>query len=71
MALHLVDKVSNVHGVFRSDDAHRYGRIGQVVIGQVVLGQVVIGDARVYGRVYVGTNGRGIQYAEPVLATRR
>lgn len=66
MALHLVDKVSDVHGVFRSDDAHRYGWIGQVVIGQVV-----IGDARVYGRVYVGTNGRGIQYAEPVLATRR
>ena len=38
-----------------NDDQHQWGWIGQVVIG----------DPRVYGRVYVGTNGRGILYGEP------
>ncbi|GHH86985.1 hypothetical protein GCM10017771_26330 [Streptomyces capitiformicae] len=39
-----------------SDDAHQWGWIGEVVIG----------DPRVYGRVYLATNGRGIQYGEMV-----
>ncbi len=61
MTLYLAGRVGGVHGVFRSDgagvswvrindDRHRYGWIGQAVIG----------DPRVYGRVYVATNGRGI-----------
>ena len=52
-------------GLFRSDDdghrwtridddAHRYGEI-----------RLVVGDPRVYGRVYLGTHGRGIVYGEP------
>jgi xyloglucan-specific exo-beta-1,4-glucanase len=66
-ALYLTGDVGSVHGVFRSDDtgqswirinddAHQYGWIGKVVIG----------DPRVYGRVYLGTNGRGILYADPI-----
>jgi xyloglucan-specific exo-beta-1,4-glucanase len=54
-----------VAGVFRSDnggtgwvrindDAHRYGNAGEALAG----------DPRVYGRVYLGTNGRGILYAD-------
>ena len=39
-----------------NDDRHQWGYIGDVVIG----------DPRVYGRVYLATNGRGIQYGEPV-----
>lgn len=65
-AAFLAGTVGQTRGVFQSDDAgviwkrinndnHRYGWIGQVVIG----------DPRVYGRVYIGTNGRGIVYAEP------
>ncbi len=65
-ALYLTGKVNDVSGVFRSDDGgktwvrinddrHQYGWIGQVVTG----------DPRIYGRVYLGTNGRGILYADP------
>ncbi|MFF7097843.1 1,4-beta-glucanase [Streptomyces rubradiris] len=38
-----------------NDDAHQWGWTGQTVTG----------DPRRYGRVYLGTNGRGIQYGEP------
>ncbi|WP_318201005.1 1,4-beta-glucanase [Streptomyces sp. SCL15-4] len=38
-----------------NDDAHQWGWTGQAVTG----------DPRLYGRVYLATNGRGIQYGEP------
>ncbi|WNZ08330.1 1,4-beta-glucanase [Streptomyces sp. 11x1] len=38
-----------------NDDAHQWGWTGEVIVG----------DPRVYGRVYLATNGRGIQYGEP------
>ncbi len=38
-----------------NDDAHQWGWTGEVITG----------DPRVHGRVYLGTNGRGIQYADP------
>ncbi|MFI6948529.1 1,4-beta-glucanase [Streptomyces sp. NPDC050422] len=38
-----------------NDDSHQWGWTGEVITG----------DPRVHGRVYLGTNGRGIQYAEP------
>jgi photosystem II stability/assembly factor-like uncharacterized protein len=64
-ALYLIGKIGDVTGFFRSDDAgakwvrinddrHQYGFCG-----------VITGDPRVYGRVYVGTGGRGIVYGEP------
>ncbi|WP_345658549.1 1,4-beta-glucanase [Streptomyces siamensis] len=39
-----------------NDDAHQWGWTGEVVTG----------DPRIHGRVYLGTNGRGIQYGDPV-----
>ena len=64
-ALYLIGKIGETRGFFRSDDVgatwvrinddkHQYGFCG-----------VITGDPRVYGRVYVGTGGRGIVYGEP------
>ena len=64
-ALYLVGTVQGRHGVFRStdagaswqrinDDAHQWGLILQVS-----------GDPKVFGRVYVGTHGRGVLYGDP------
>ncbi|MBV9791229.1 MAG: xyloglucanase [Chloroflexi bacterium] len=67
LAIYLSGKINGVRGVFRSDNAgaswvrinddqHQYGAINQTITG----------DPRIYGRVYLGTNGRGILYADPV-----
>ncbi|MFI8500023.1 RICIN domain-containing protein [Streptomyces sp. NPDC085524] len=67
-ALYLIGTVKDVTGVFRStdkgatwlrvnDDAHQWGSIGGT--------GVITGDPDVFGRVYVGTNGRGLQYGDP------
>ncbi|MCF8206720.1 MAG: hypothetical protein K9J82_16685, partial [Methylotenera sp.] len=66
-ALYLVGTVSGRYGLFRStdagaswqrinDDAHQWGLILQVS-----------GDPKVFGRVYVGTHGRGVLYGDPQL----
>ncbi|MCW5942526.1 MAG: xyloglucanase [Fimbriimonadaceae bacterium] len=63
--LFLAGNVRGASGLFRSvddgrswtriDDArHRFGTVG-----------TVIGDPRVFGRVYLGTNGRGVLVGEP------
>ena len=67
-ALYLTGRIADLTGIFRSDDAgaswaridddqHRFG-----------TRNLIIGDPRIYGRVYLGTNGRGILYADPVGA---
>ncbi len=64
-ALYLVGTVAGRYGVFRStdgaaswqrinDDAHQWGLILQIS-----------GDPKVFGRVYIGTHGRGVQYGDP------
>ena len=64
-ALYLIGTVAGVLGIFRSDNSgaawtrindarHQFGAIGPIT-----------GDPRVYGRVYVGSNGRGVLYGEP------
>jgi photosystem II stability/assembly factor-like uncharacterized protein len=67
-ALYLIGTVKDVTGVFRStdqgatwlrvnDNAHQWGAIGSV--------GVITGDPDTYGRVYIGTNGRGLLYGDP------
>ncbi|MEV4483399.1 cellulose binding domain-containing protein [Micromonospora coxensis] len=69
-ALYLFGAVDGKHGVYRSDDAgaawvrinddqHQYGNAGDALTG----------DPRVYGRVYLGTNGRGILVADRLGGT--
>ena len=63
-AVFLAGTVKGVEGLFRSDDegqkwlridddAHRYGGA-----------EVIAGDPRIYGRVYLGTNGSGLIYGD-------
>jgi hypothetical protein len=64
-ALYLLGTVSGHYGIFRStdqarswrrinDDAHQWGLVLQIA-----------GDPKKFGRVYVGTHGRGIFYGDP------
>lgn len=53
-------------GVLRSDDeARTWIRINDDSHQWGWTGEVIAGDPRVHGRVYLGTNGRGIQYGDP------
>jgi hypothetical protein len=65
-AIYLGGVIDNQLGVYRSDDAgqsfvriddakHQYGALN-----------LISGDPRIYGRVYLGTSGRGIVYGDPV-----
>ncbi|HEX9093698.1 MAG TPA: sialidase family protein [Coriobacteriia bacterium] len=65
-ALFLVGVVEGVRGVFRSDDTARsWVRINDDR-HQWGLVLHVTGDPKLYGRVYVGTHGRGTLYGDPV-----
>lgn len=58
--------VRGVSGIFRSDDlGHSYLRIDSPSqpIGDQAM--VMEADPRVFGRVYIGTNGRGTFYGQP------
>lgn len=68
MALYISAQIDGVRGIFRStdagaswvrinDDNHQYGRTNMCITG----------DPRIYGRVYVGTNGRGIIYGDTTV----
>jgi xyloglucan-specific exo-beta-1,4-glucanase len=65
MALYTSAQVNGVRGIFRSDnegktwirindDEHQYGSTNSAITG----------DPRIYGRVYLGTNGRGVIYGD-------
>jgi hypothetical protein len=65
-AIYLGGTINNQLGVYRSDDSgeswvriddsrHQYGYLN-----------IVTGDPQNYGRVFLGTHGRGIVYGDPV-----
>jgi photosystem II stability/assembly factor-like uncharacterized protein len=66
-ALYLAGTIQGQSGIFRStnaarswvrvnDNQHQWGLILQIA-----------GDPRLYGRIYVGTHGRGILYGDPAI----
>ncbi|MDQ1048956.1 exo-alpha-sialidase [Streptomyces sp. V4I2] len=66
-AIYQVGATESVTAVYRSDDeARTWVRINDDAHQWGWTGEVVVGDPRLYGRVYLATNGRGIQYGEPV-----
>ena len=68
-AVYVIGTVAGVDGFYRSDNAGAtWVRINDAS-HQFSGAGIVIGDPRVYGRAYVGTNGRGILYGEPTGTT--
>ncbi|GAA4064328.1 cellulose binding domain-containing protein [Nonomuraea soli] len=66
MAVYLVGMIDGVHGLFRSNDGGTsWVRINDDQHQYANMGEALTGDPRVYGRVYLGTNGRGIIYGDP------
>jgi len=69
-ALYAIGDSSGVTAIWRSDDDGQHWQ--RLTDGQHEYGRnfrCLSGDARVYGRVYVGTDGRGILVGEPAPAT--
>jgi hypothetical protein len=64
-ALYTSAKIRGVRGIFRSDDVGRsWERINDDEHQWAWTGAAITGDPRVYGRVYVSTNGRGVVYGD-------
>jgi photosystem II stability/assembly factor-like uncharacterized protein len=65
-AIYLVGSTETITAVYRSDDeAKSWTRINDDQHQWGWIGAAVTGDPRVHGRVYIATNGRGVQYGEP------
>ncbi|MET9834692.1 1,4-beta-glucanase [Streptomyces sp. NPDC006385] len=65
-AIYMVGSTEAITAVYRSDDeARTWVRINDDQHQWGWIGAAVTGDPRVYGRVYIATNGRGVQYGEP------
>ncbi|MFJ4790247.1 cellulose binding domain-containing protein [Streptomyces sp. NPDC088794] len=58
-------KIAGVRGIFRSTDkGTTWTRINDAAHQWGWTGAAITGDPRVYGRVYVSTNGRGVIYGD-------
>ena len=67
-ALYMIGKVNGIRGIFRSDNAGKsWIRINNDQHQWGLLLHIT-GDPKKYGRVYVGTHGRGILYGDPVTS---
>ncbi len=66
MALYIQGEIGGVRGFYRSTDAGgSWIRINDDQHQWYHSGATITGDPRLFGRVYIGTNGRGIIYGDP------
>ncbi|MFF3848468.1 1,4-beta-glucanase [Streptomyces sp. NPDC002328] len=66
-AVYQVGATEAITAVYRSDDgAESWVRINDDRHQWGWIGATIAADPRLHGRVYIATNGRGIQYGEPV-----
>ncbi|KQX79805.1 sialidase family protein [Streptomyces sp. Root1310] len=66
-AVYQVGSTEAITAVYRSDDgAKTWVRINDDRHQWGWIGATIAADPRIHGRVYIATNGRGIQYGEPV-----
>ncbi|WP_369172692.1 1,4-beta-glucanase [Streptomyces sp. R28] len=66
-AIYMVGSTGTITAVHRSDDeAKTWVRINDDQHQWGWTGETITGDPRVHGRVYVATNGRGVQYGDLV-----
>jgi hypothetical protein len=71
-AIYLTGIVGGVQGIFRSTDGGAtWTRINTGAQQWGWIGQTITGDPNVYGLVYAGTNGRGIEYLNTAKAGGR
>lgn len=66
MSLYTNAKINSVEGIFRSDDCGKtWTRVNDDKHQYGAANTAIVGDKKVYGRFYLGTNGRGVVYGEP------
>lgn len=64
-AIYANAKIDGVRGIFRSDDAGAtFVRINDGQHQYGAANSAITGDPNLYGRIYLGTNGRGIIYGD-------
>jgi hypothetical protein len=67
MAVYTSGTVNGVPGIHRSDDSGlSWRRVNDDRHQYASTNDAIAGDPRVYGRVYLSTNGLGIPYGEPI-----
>jgi hypothetical protein len=65
-AIYLAGRIGTVRGYYRSiDGGGSWTQINDPAHQWYYSGYVITGDPNLYGRVYIGTNGRGIIYGDP------
>jgi hypothetical protein len=72
LAVYAVCTIDGVNGVYRSDDmGENWIRINDFEHQYGSINYSITGDLRVYGRVFVATNGRGVVYGDMVDETEK
>ncbi len=66
LSIYMCGQTDGLYAVYRSDDmAKSWVRVNDDQHQYGSINYSITGDLRVYGRVFVATNGRGIVYGEP------